>query len=51
VSLRKLCADAPDLRFVVTTKDMLAEPIATAPEGASERYRDYKLYRCGPAHG
>jgi hypothetical protein len=51
VSLRQLCADAPELRFVVTTKNMLAEPIATAPAGATERYRDYKLYRCEPAHG
>jgi hypothetical protein len=51
VSLHQLCADAPDLRFVVTTKNMLADPIATAPAGATERYQDYKLYRCEPAHG
>jgi hypothetical protein len=51
VSLRQLCADAPDLRFVVTSKDMLAEPIATTPARATERYQGYKLYRCEPAHG
>jgi hypothetical protein len=51
ISLRQLCADAPDLRFIVTSKNMLAEPIATAPTGATERYQGYKLYRCEPAHG
>lgn len=51
VSLSRLCAEAPDLRFVVTTKNMLAEPIADTPAGATERYQGYKLYRCEPAHG
>jgi hypothetical protein len=51
VSLRQLCADAPDLRFIVTSKNMLAEPIATAPAGATERYQSYKLYRCERARG
>jgi hypothetical protein len=51
VSLRQLCADAPDLRFVVTSKNMLAEPIATTPARATERYQGYKLYRCEPANG
>jgi len=49
VSLRQLCAEAPDLRFVVTTKNMLAEPVANAPANATERYQGYKLYRCEPA--
>jgi hypothetical protein len=51
VSLQQLCADAPDLRFIVSSKNMLAEPIATAPAAATERYQGYKLYRCEPAHG
>jgi hypothetical protein len=50
VSLRALCASAPDLRFIVTSKDMLAAPVATAPRGVSPRYRALNLYRCDQAH-
>jgi hypothetical protein len=50
VSLRALCASAPDLRFIVTRKNMLAEPFATAPRGVSPQYRARNLYRCDQAH-
>jgi hypothetical protein len=50
VSLRALCASAPDLRFIVTRKNMLAEPAATAPRRVSLRYRAHNLYRCDQAH-
>jgi hypothetical protein len=50
VSLRALCTSAPDLRFIVTSKNMLAEPFATTPRGVSPRYRAQNLYRCGQAH-
>ncbi|MEJ1960441.1 MAG: hypothetical protein WDO56_02345 [Gammaproteobacteria bacterium] len=50
VPLAKLCADAPDLRFVVARKRMMAEPIAMTPAGATERYKGYKLYRCERPH-
>lgn len=50
VPLGALCASAPDLRFIVTTRNMLAEPLATAPRGASRRYGAHKLYRCDQIH-
>jgi hypothetical protein len=50
VPLERLCASAPDLRFVVTAKNMLVQPLAAAPQSASMRYRALGLYRCDPAH-
>jgi hypothetical protein len=46
VQFELLCATAPDLYYVVTSKAVLAEPIAAAPRAASSKYRPYKLYRC-----
>jgi hypothetical protein len=51
VPLSSLCASAPDLRFIVTTKNMLAEPLADTPRDASPPFRGYKLYRCAPPAG
>ena len=48
IPLGPLCAAAPDLRFVVTQKNMQAEPLATLPPTVAKRYRDFKLYRCEP---
>jgi hypothetical protein len=50
VSLAKLCADAPDLRFIATEKNMLAEPVATLPPTVSARFRETRLYRCDASH-
>ena len=51
VSLADLCAEAPDLRFIATEKDMLAEPVATLPPTVSARFRQMRLYRCDASHG
>ena len=51
VPLASLCAAAADLRFIVTGKNIAATPIAAAPSGVSETYRNLRLYRCDPPHG
>jgi hypothetical protein len=51
VPLGPLCAAAPDLRFIVTRKNMLAPPLAPTPAEASWRYRDYQLYSCERPNG
>lgn len=44
-TLARLC-DAIDSEYIVSTKDLEAEPIAVEPPGISPRYRGLKLYRC-----
>jgi hypothetical protein len=51
VPLASLCSAAPDLRFIATSKNLVAQPYATAPPGVSARYRKVQLYRCDPSHG
>ena len=51
LSLAKLCAEAPDLRFIVTEKNMLAEPVAALPPTVSAPFRELRLYRCDASHG
>ena len=41
-----LCASI-DARFIVSSEDLDATPITTAPAGASRIYRGVKLYKCG----
>jgi hypothetical protein len=51
IPLEPLCAGAPDLRFIVTRRDMAAEPVATLPDTVSLRYRKFRLYSCNSSHG
>ncbi len=51
VSLAALCAAVPDLRFVVTSNDVAAHPIAAAPPAVSRKYHDLRLYRCDAPNG
>lgn len=46
IALAPLCASAPDLRFIVTSKKMDSEPLAELPKTVALRYRQFKLYRC-----
>jgi hypothetical protein len=51
VRLAELCAAAPDLRFVVTEREMSAAPVATLPSSVVPQYRHLRLYRCESPHG
>ena len=48
IPLGPFCAGAPDLHYIVTNKNMVAEPLATLPPTVAKRYREFKLYRCEP---
>jgi hypothetical protein len=51
VPLDKLCASAPDLRFIVSHRNIIGKPLAEAPANAAPRYKDYRLYSCDGPHG
>jgi hypothetical protein len=50
VRLDELCSGAPDLRFVVTERDLHAQPRAALPETVAPRYRRMRLYECAAPH-
>jgi hypothetical protein len=49
--LAEVCAAAPDVKFVVTRKNVAAMPVATTPPGLPSRYNDVQLYRCPGGKG
>jgi hypothetical protein len=51
VTLAALCAAAPDVKYVVTRKDMAATPIATTPADVPTMYKGVQLYVCPESQG
>jgi hypothetical protein len=51
VALAALCAAAPDVKYVVTRKDMAATPIATTPADVPAMYKGVQLYVCPESQG
>jgi hypothetical protein len=51
IALKPLCAAAPDLRYIVSRKNIMGEPVASLPANVAKRYRDFKLYRCDAPQG
>jgi hypothetical protein len=49
-SLAELCTGT-DVKFVVTSKNVSASPVATTPPEVSNRYNGVQLYRCPSGEG